>query len=90
MLQNGKYTRIEKNNPLAVGRCDQSGFLCRRADLKKQMEFRGNGLVWTGFWVHKRFLDKPNPQLLTPRVFADPYPITMPRPDTTNQPGFGD
>lgn len=88
MLTSGKYSKIEKNNPLAVGRCDTSGFIARRKDLVKQYEFRGNGLVWTGFWVLKRFLDQPNPQLLTPKILADPYPIPNPRPDTTNQAGF--
>ncbi len=79
----GKYTRIERNNPLAVGRCDYSGFLCRRADLIQQMEYRGENLVPTGFLVHPRFADKPNPQMKPWVALGDPYPVYQPRPDDT-------
>ena len=78
----GKYTKINKNNPLAVGRCDYSGFLCRRIDLKRQMEYRGKALAWTGYWVYKKFLDDPNPQNMPPVQFPDPIPVPNPRPDS--------
>lgn len=86
LSRKGKYTKIDRNNPMAVGRCDYSGFLCRHADLIKQMEYRGNSLVWTGFWVNKVFADKPNPQNLTPVLLPDPRPILNPRPDDSNNP----
>ena len=86
LRQKGKYTKIDRNNPLAVARCDYSGFLCRHSDLIKQMEYRGKALVWTGFWVNKVFADKPNPQNITPVLLPDPYPIYSPRPDDSNNP----
>lgn len=77
----GKYTRINKRNQRALGRCDYSGFLCRREDLVKQMKLEGTGLIWTGYWVHPDFLDELNPQGLTPIIRPDPTPIREPRPD---------
>jgi hypothetical protein len=80
-MPKGKYTKIDSSNIKAVGRCDRSGYLCRREDLVKQMEYSGTGLYWTGLWVLKKFLDKPNPALLAPPIKADPKPIKDPRPD---------
>ena len=80
----GKYTKIQKNNPLAVGQCDASGFMCRRSDLVKDMEYIGDSLQWNGMYVHPKFLDKPNPQGLPPRIMFDPRPVIDPRPETTS------
>lgn len=77
----GKYTRIRRDNPRAVAICDYSGLLCMHEDLVRQMEYRGNALVWTGFMVNKRFADKPNPQNMTPLLMPDPIPVQFPRPD---------
>ena len=82
MRIHGKYTKVEKNNPRAVGQCDFSGFMGRRMDMTRQYEYIGNGLRFTGFWVIPKFADKPNPQLLPPLVKIDPIPIRDPRPDT--------
>jgi hypothetical protein len=49
-------------------------------DLRKQYEYYGNGLRYTGWMVHKKFLDKPNPQNLIPPFFADPEPVPDARP----------
>lgn len=46
-----------------------------------QNEYMGMGLVSTGKLVNPKFLDKPNPQNLTPRIKLDPVPITSARPD---------
>lgn len=77
----GKYTHMSKNNPRAIARCDMSGLMVQHASLIRQMEYRGTGLVFTGFYVHPKFADTPNPQNLTPRIKLDPPPIRNPRPD---------
>lgn len=77
----GKYTKMHKNSPRAIARCDYSGFMVRHSDLARQMQYRGTGLVWTGFLVHKKFLDVPNQQDLTPLIKLDPVPIPNARPD---------
>lgn len=77
----GKYTRMRKNNPLAIARCDYSGLMVQHAKLQQQMEYRGSGLVWTGYYVYSKFVDEPNPQNLTPLIYADPRPIMNARPD---------
>ena len=61
----GKYTKMRRNDPRGIARCDYSGLMVRHADLIRQMEYRGTGLVWTGFLVHPKFADKPNSQNLT-------------------------
>jgi hypothetical protein len=71
--------RISYDKPDACGMCDISGFMVRHSDLVKQMEYKGNGLYWTGLWVHKDFADKPNPQGLTPPIYGDPKPVDHPR-----------
>lgn len=81
LKHHGKYTRFDKDNPRAVAICDYSGMLCMHEDLVRQMEYRGNALVWTGFMVNKRFADKPNPQNMTPLLMPDPIPVQFPRPD---------
>lgn len=77
----GKYTKMLKNSPRGIGRCDYSGLMVRHSDLRKQMEYRGRGLVWTGYLVHSKFLDTPNPQNLIPLIKLDPVPIPDARPD---------
>ena len=44
------------------GFCDRSGSMYNLCDLKKQMEWRGNNLTWTGLMVGPDQLDRPNPQ----------------------------
>jgi hypothetical protein len=83
LRRHGKYTKIRKNNPLAVGQCDVSGFLGRRIDLVPDMQYIGDNLEDTGYLVIPRFLDTPNPQMLPPLVTLDPIPVYKPRPETT-------
>ena len=71
----------DPDNPVAAARCDHTNFIVGNDELVKQMEYRGDALVWTGLWVAKRFADKPNPQGLVPRLKPDPAPIRNPRPD---------
>jgi len=75
----GKYVTIDPNNPSALGVCDESGFTFNHKDLVKQMEWRGNALIWTGFMVGKPYLDVPNEQTRPPLVKDDPRPVTNPR-----------
>lgn len=77
----GKYTNMDKNNPRAIARCDYSGLMVQHSKMIKQMEYRGQGLVWTGYYVNPKFADNPNPQNLTPRIKLDPVPIPNARPD---------
>jgi len=77
----GKYTNMRKNAPRAIARCDTSGFMVEHASLQKQYQYAGTGLVFTGYYVHPKFLDKPNPQNLTPRIKLDPVPTRNARPD---------
>lgn len=78
----GKYTKMSNSSPRAIARCDYSGLMVRHSDLSRQMQYAGSGLVWTGYYVYKKFLDTPNAQQLAPRVKLDPVPITDARPDT--------
>jgi len=75
----GRYVSINPLHPQAVAMCDYSQMIFMRKDLVKQMEYRGNALVWTGFYVGKPFADEPNPQLIPPILPPDPIPVTEPR-----------
>jgi len=77
----GKYTKMSKNNPRGIARCDYSGFMVMHSSMKDQLQYRGNGLIKTGYMVDPHFLDKPNPQDLTPLIKADPVPLSNARPD---------
>ena len=76
--QRGKY--VKKNIVEPVGVCDYSGFFFSKSDLVKQREWRGNDLVWTGFFVGKPFLDEPNEQNRPPLIKGDPKAVKNPRP----------
>lgn len=75
----GRYVNVDENSPYALGICDKSGFVFRRIDMVKQMEWRGNALIWTGFIVGKPFVDTPNAQLKPPILPPDPVPVQNPR-----------
>lgn len=75
----GKYVTIDPDNPEALAVCDRTGFVFRRKDLVRQMEWRGTRLVWTGFYVGRPYLDQPNPQLKSPTLEPDPVPVREPR-----------
>jgi hypothetical protein len=76
----GKYVKIDAKNPAALGQCDESGLTFNHKDLHKQMEWRGDNLVWTGLMVGKPYLDVPNEQLRPPLVKDDPKVVKNPRP----------
>jgi hypothetical protein len=75
----GKYVTINPDNPSALGICDESGFVFNHKDLVKQMEWRGNNLVWTGLMVGPPYVDKPSQQNRPPIVKGDPKPVKNPR-----------
>ncbi len=76
----GKHVTIDIENPEALGICDYTGFVHLRKDLVKQMQWRGNKLIWTGFLVGKDYLDIPQEQLRPPMLKPDPIPVKLPRP----------
>jgi hypothetical protein len=77
----GKYTKMNRLKPRAIGLCDYSGLDVRRCDMVWQKEYSGNGLVTLGLLVNPKFADKPNPQKLVPPIRLDPIPIINARPD---------
>jgi len=84
-----KYVVIDPKKPAALGECDDSGFTFNHKNLVKQMEWRGDNLVWTGFLRGKPYLDVPQEQNRPPLVKADPRPITNPRlPTPYNDPEY--
>ncbi len=83
----GKYVNIDPKDPDALGICDYSGSTFNHKDLVKQMEWRGDNLVWTGFMVGRPFLDVPQEQNRPPLVKDDPRPVMNPRlPTPYNDP----
>lgn len=76
----GKYVHTNNDFPEALGICDYTGFRFNHNDLVKQMEWRGNALVWTGFMVGRPFVDVPNEQARPPILPPDPVPVRLPRP----------
>lgn len=79
-MPKGKYVNIDVRNPEALGMCDYSNFVGMRKDLVRQMEWRGDGLVWTGLLVNRVFADIPNEQGRSPILPPDPIPIVQARP----------
>lgn len=80
MAYNGKFAHFDPKNPKPYAQCDGSGMLVMHEDLRWYKEYAGDGLINSGYLVHYRFLDKPNPQNLAPLVYLDPIPIENPRP----------
>jgi hypothetical protein len=86
-LPKGKHVcAIDVDHPNALGICDSTGFVFFRKDMVRQMEWRGDRLAWTGFYVGRPYLDKPNAQLKPPHLKPDPVPVKDPRlPQGTNE-----
>ena len=75
------YPRVDKDNPRAMGLCDIGQHPVFHDELKREMAWRGDKLVWTGFLVCDKHLDTPNPQDRFYRLKADPVPVRNPRLD---------
>lgn len=68
-----------RNTTEQCGFCDRTGFLCLFKDLRRQYEWRGDQLVYTGLMVHKDYLDKPD-EFLKTRKIREPELIRDARP----------
>lgn len=77
----GKYEKNGDSKFEATAFCDRTGFKVLHKDLRRQYEWAGDQLVWTGLLVHKDFLDKPNEFFREIPPKTDPTPIKDPRPD---------
>lgn len=77
--QLGRY--VKKGSLEPIGVCDYSGFFFSKSDLIKQMEWRGNSLIWTGFMVGRPFLDVPSEQNRPPLIRDDPKIVDNARPN---------
>ena len=75
-----KYPTVDRANPEAAGRCDRGGELRKRNELKKEMIYAGNRLVWNGMLVCDKHRDRAQDQDRTVILRADPVPIDLPRP----------
>lgn len=80
-LPKGRHYFLDPDHPKAAGICDKTQFIYPRDKLVKQMEWRGNALVWTGFLVGPEYADVPNEQLRPPILQPDPVPVQNPRLD---------
>lgn len=85
----GKHVTVDPSSPDALGICDYTGFVHKRSDLVKQMEWRGNAIVWTGFYVGRDYVDVPNEQLRPPILPPDPVPVQQPRLPQSSNMAFG-
>ena len=75
-----KYPTVDRTNPEAAGRCDRGGELRKHSELKKEMIFAGNRLVWNGMLVCDKHRDPPQQQDRVVILPPDPRPIDLPRP----------
>lgn len=75
------HVSIDEDDPHGVAICDASGFVVPRRELVKQMEWRGDRLVWTGLMVWSKFADVPNESLREKALPPDPPTISGTRPD---------
>ena len=83
----GKHIFIDESAPFGLGICDKTQFVYQHKDLVKQMEWRGNALVWTGFMVGFDQVDTPNEQLRPPIFPPDPVPLLLPRVEQVSPTG---
>jgi hypothetical protein len=74
------FARVSRRYPRAFAMCSQCNYWFNRVDLVEQMEFQGNEVRPTGFFVCTRTCyDVPQPQLSTPVLPNDPQPIRLPQ-----------
>jgi hypothetical protein len=79
MSLRGRIPRVNQFSPESWGRDDITGLPVMHNDLIRQMEYIGTELAWTGFMVHYKDADQPQPQLMPVRIPPDPVPIRNPR-----------
>jgi hypothetical protein len=83
MKRTGRAT-VSTYRPRAFAVCDRCGFVYNHDDLIWQNEWRGPQLQNLRFLVCQPCLDKPQEQLRTFLIPADPIPIDTPRPEDYN------
>ena len=71
--------RVSARSPSAAGVCDRCNFVYNHVDLRWQFDFRGASLMNTRVLVCRTCEDKPQEQLRTIVIPADPVPIMNPR-----------
>lgn len=81
----GQNRYASKRDPRAIAMCDRCDKVKPHHKLKKQMQYFGSVLRWTGFLVCASCYDKPDLQVLgrATALPPDPVPIKNPRPDDT-------
>lgn len=79
MRMRGNIPYVDTSDLDAWGKCDKTGLPCMYRDLKKQYEYVGTQLQWTGLMVNEKDLDDPQPQLMPPPIRPDPVPVSNPR-----------
>lgn len=70
-----RIPEVDYDDPQSWMRDDITGLPVMQPDMIKQMEYGPQGLYWTGFMVHFKDADQPNPQLVPPRLKPDPVPL---------------
>lgn len=79
MRMRNRFPKVSWDNIHCWGRDDITGLPMMMNESVKQMEYIGGRLAWRGFLTHKDDVDEPNPQLIPPRLKADPVSIKNPR-----------
>ncbi len=80
MRPHGHY-RVDPSEPRAKAVCDRCGFWYQLSTLKWQYEWAGPRLQNLRFYVCDSCLDKPQINLKTIVIPADPVPVYNPRPE---------
>lgn len=75
------HARVDSQHPSAFGVCDLCGRLFNLKNLYWLYDWAGPSLINKRLRVCKQDLDKPQEQLRTKAVQADPVPVNQPRPE---------
>jgi hypothetical protein len=81
--------RVDPRYPQAFAWCDRCQFQFNLVDLQWQYQWAGAQLQNKRILVCNRCLDKPQEQLRTITLPADPVPVMYPRPPRAAGDGFG-
>jgi hypothetical protein len=75
------HAKVNARSPQAWAVCDRCGLVYNRVDLQWQMEWAGVKLINLQLLVCRKCLDKPQEQLRSQILPADPPPVLNPRPE---------
>lgn len=76
------HARTNSRAPSAHAICDRCGARYNHTDLSWQFDWAGTGMINKRLLVCRRCMDKPQPQLRSIIIPADPVPIMNPRPQS--------